>query len=450
MKKSKNIFSSLKLLIILLSAMFLLSACGESSDTKSPAEIAAEQRECWQAQTLSLLYNTMSVVTMTTYKNITNGAMSMMMVAFSIWFAMQMLKFVSSIAADGKAISGGFWTDVLKKFGLCFACGFLASSSEGLIYVLNMFLFPIFNAFLEFGSAIITEVGKTVNNLNASAFGESVTNNYPLTCSVENQNLGGASLEGFPQGANNMMQCMICALSEKMNLGFTISFTVMRAGYVVPKIVGFTLLCVFTFVKLGFVFYLVDTIFKFTMMLVFLPLFIMGWAFDVTKGWTKKAIPIMLHSAAFMLAMSIILAMTILAIVRVIQQNPALFGPDSDWAFREFSPPLLVLLMIAFLVKSSMGIAGKIAKIISGTSIESKFQEKLGMILRLVAQGIGSIISIGSLAPVFMKINTIKKIVDKAKKLKEATDKIKDKIDKLSGKSGDKEEEDGKEDKTDE
>ena len=93
-----------------------------------------------------------------------------------------------------------------------------------------------------------------------------------------------ATLQGFPEAPRTMMNCMICAVNERLSFGNFLAYQVMRAPGITPTLVGLLVLCCFTIIKLAFVFYLVDTVFRFTMMIVLLPLLIMGYAFPQTKG----------------------------------------------------------------------------------------------------------------------------------------------------------------------
>ena len=139
--------------MLAFSVVFTLSGCSEdgaNASNKSESELAEEHRSCWQDKVLTLLYDTMGVVAMTSYEKLTQGALSFMMVAFALWFSFRLMKFISS-PKDASGENAEMWNEVLKKLLLCFVCGLLASSTDGLLYTLNMIIFPIYNAFLEFG-----------------------------------------------------------------------------------------------------------------------------------------------------------------------------------------------------------------------------------------------------------------------------------------------------------
>ncbi|MFI3242591.1 MAG: hypothetical protein R3Y43_08510 [Alphaproteobacteria bacterium] len=429
-KKITSLYS-IKLLMLLFASTIFLSACDNSDPSdKSPEQLAEEQRDCWQANILGMLYDYMGSITMTAYENLTEGAMNVMMVIFSIWFAFQMMKQLGSIKEEEP--TGKFWTGILKKFFLCFACGYLASSSTGLIYVLNSIIFPVFNAFLELASYLLAEVAQLVQSNELSVFGEAYSGSQDI-CSTSSQlKYAPTTDSGFPEGSNAMMQCLVCNISSKLNLGFMLSYTIMKAGLFLPKVIGFTILCIFTFVKLGFVFYLVETVFKFTMMVVMLPIFLLGFPFEQTRKWMTEGIKIILSGAAYILAISVTISLSLIAIVQIIISNPEIFGADAD-TFVEFNPALMVLLMIGFLVKKTMGVAGEIATTFTGSKITSKFQEALAGVLKMALQGAATIISMSGLGPVFLKINKIEKIYKNIQKVKKRVDEAKKKLNELSG-----------------
>lgn len=459
MLKKVNIFRILAMLMISFSVMFTLSGCGkegaiEKLDGENAEEkLADAQRECWQNEILKLLYDTMGTVAMGTYKKITEGALSFMMVAFALWFALRMLKFVSSV----KDVSGEhaeMWNEVFKKFLICFACGLLASSTDGLLWVLNMVIFPIYNAFLDYGGKVLetTSKGDIHGNQVMEIFGEKIKAGQSVVCRAEG--MTSASLAGFPEAPRAMMECMICAVNERLTLGNALAYKVLQMPGFMATIVGLLILAVFTIIKLSFVFYLVDTIFRFTMMVVILPILIMAYAFDQTKAWTTKGLETILNSAAFMMIIAILIAMALLAVVQIIQDNPGTFNPqgaNAEDAFKEFNPAIMSLLLIAFLIKNTLSVGQKMVSAIIGGSAEAKFQKKLKAAVMMVGKAVAAWITAGASKGLeaVQKVQQVKKAIEKAKNsrvgkaattvankykgAKDKADKIKDKLNSLAG-----------------
>lgn len=459
MSKKVNILRIIAMLMIAITVMFTLSGCSEdaamTNEGKTNEQIAAENRDCWQSHVLVLLYDTMGHVSMGMYSKITEGALSLMMVAFSIWFALRLLKFVSSVK-DASGESAEMWNEVIKKFVLCFVCGYLATSVEGLLWLLNMIIFPIYNAFLEFGSKVleasssITENGKN----SVTVFGETISAGQSIVCTAKGT--ANASLSGFPDSPRNMMDCLICAVNERLTLGNLLAYNVLQMKGFMVTVVGLLILVSFTLIKLCFVFYLVDTIFRFTMMVVLLPILIMSYAFEYTRSWSKEGFVTILNSAAFMMVIAILIAMALLAVVQILQDNPATFNPQGAEqlaAFKEFNPAVMALMLVAFLIKNTLSVAQKMVKAIVGGNTEAKFQKKLKALVGYIGKGILAWLTGGASKGIeaVQKIQKVKEAVDKVKqshigkaaitahkKYKDAKDKyheIKNKIDSMAGKN---------------
>lgn len=455
MLKKVNIARILGILMIGFSVMFTLSGCSSEDANQSPKsdkELAQDHRECWQDKVLILLYDTMGTVAMGTYTKITKGSMSLMMVAFAIWFALRLLKFVTSVK-DASGENAEMWNEVLKKLLICFICGYLATSTEGLLWILNTVVFPIYNAFLEFGGKVLEKASQTVGDGRGStiqAFGESIPTEKGIVCNAEGAST--ATLDGFPTAPRNMMSCMICSVNERLSLGNALALEVMRSKSFMAIIVGLLIMVSFTIVKLGFVFYLVDTIFRFTMMVVLLPILIMAYAFEFTRAWTKKGLETILNSAAFMMVIAILIAMALLAIVQIIGDNPSTFNPPSGTAaFEDFNPAMMSLLMMAFLVKNTLSVAQQMVSKIIGAKTEAKFQKKLKALVQMVGKAVLAWLTAGASKGVeaVQQIQKVKEAIDKVKKskigsaavnmnkkYKKARDKVKKVQDKMNSLAG--------------
>ena len=408
MFKDVNIKQILKVLMLVLSVMFLLTACdiqGEtdkadansrtalpsSTDDAQAAEISKSQRTCWQTGMITVLYDNMGKVAMGMYAKITDGALPLMMIAFALWTIFRLLKFLGSFTEENPS---EIWNEIFKKLFVCFACGWLASSTEGMLWVLNGVIFPIYNAFLEFGSEILARASETSTVKITTGhvirfFAEDIQVAKPVVCKASA--MEQANLVAFPNAPKQMMECLICAVNERMSLGFALSFKVISAPGFMATITGLLILCCFTFVKLGFVFYLVDSIFRFTMMAVILPILVMSFAFKQTAGWVKNGFMTILNSAALMMFIAVMMAMALLAMEQIIMDNGDIFDTGvSKASFAEFSIPFMCIMMIAFLIVSSVNIAQQMSEKLVGGSAESKFQARAGKLAAVIAKGVAA------------------------------------------------------------
>lgn len=390
MKKMGEILKVLRMLMIVLSAVLMLSACApnDEEDGTSPLpkenfeqtqkEATDNQINCWQAGVMKTLYDVMGKTSMEMYSKTTAGAMPLMMIAFAIWFSLRIMKHVSSFTEEN---IGEVWKEVLGKFFLCFVCGYMASSPSMMLWVLNLFVFPIYNAFLEFGSTILEHSELKSRGGYSGILGTDVTFTQSLVCKPTGTT--EATLGGFPEAPRVMMTCMVCSLNERLSVGTTLAFHVLGQSGFFGWIIGIIVVCVFTFVKLGLVFYLVDTLFRMAVMTIILPILVMAYAFKKTRAWTKKGFLIIINSAAFAAAIAILLTTAMLAMEEIFVTNLNMFGDDEN-AFKELSVTFICILLVCFLIVSAVGVAGQVTDSLVGGKSNPSFQKKLKVVLEMI------------------------------------------------------------------
>ena len=399
MFKDVNIKQILRVMLVVLFAAFMLTACeqDDSIGGRSRAAMAAPvgedpiseetmknasnaHRECWQTGMIDLLYLNMGKIAMGMYAKITDGALPLMMIAFALWTIFRLLKFVGSFTEDSPA---EIWNEIVRKLFVCLICGLIASSTTQILWLLNTVVFPIYYAFLELGAAILNSAGDGSNfkagSTVLSFFQEKLTLNEPVMCSAPA--IGKASIESlsFPDGPRTMMNCMICTVNERLTLGFFLSFKVMDAPGFMSLITGLFILICFTIVKLGFIFYLVDSIFRFTMMAIILPILIMSYAFKQTSSWAKNGFLTIINSAALMMFMGIMMSMALLAMEKIITDNSDIFNDNAnEMSFSEFSIPFMCIMLVGFLISSSVNLAQQVTDSLVGGNSDSLFQKRVG------------------------------------------------------------------------
>ena len=393
MFKGVNIKQFLKVAMVICFAVFMLTGCGDDKDSQQngafaddSSTVADSHRECWQSGMIDLLYENMGKVAMGMYTRITDGALPLMMIAFALWTVFRLLKFVGSFTEDSPA---EIWNEIVRKLFVCLICGLIASSTTQLLWLLNTIVFPIYYAFLELGAAILTsangeeafKTGKTA----VEVLGESINNSRPLMCSAPA--VGKASIENlsFPDGPRTMMDCMICAVNERLTLGYKLSFESMKLPGFMPILIGLFLLICFTFVKLGFVFYLVDSIFRFTMMVTILPVLVMSYAFKQTESWAKTGFKTIINSAALMMFIAVMIAMALLAMEQILSDNSDVF--NNGMSFTELSVPFMCLILVGFLILSSIKLAQQVTNSLVGGNSDSAFARRAATLAATIAKG---------------------------------------------------------------
>ena len=377
MRRLTDILKSGKLLILLLAAFLILSGCTKNAFTDE-ANLSEAQNadppniDCWQADVLSQIYDIIGTTIMKMYNTLSAGSLSVIMIGFAVWLALRLLKFVSSVTEDSP---GEIWNEILKKAFICLLCGYLAYSSGTLLYVINFLLFPIYAAFIEFGSKILELATQDVTSV--TILGKKIDFlQQKISCGIVGNIT--ADLNGFPDSIENSMKCMVCSLVERLRLGREVALEAMLSGTILAFISGLLVFLIFYVVGFGFVFYLVDSLFRFGMMILLLPIFIMAYAFGPTRKWTGIGFSNIMNSAAFLMAFSMIVATVLMAMVNLINDNAAIFNPaNPEVHFKDFSITVLCLLLIGFLIFGSMAVSQQMTSAIIGGKVDAKFAQNL-------------------------------------------------------------------------
>ncbi len=420
MKNKSNISAFLKKLLSVVAVVLLLSACSEN-DPAVVGEVDVSDKACLSCEILELMYNAVSKNVMDLHAVFTGAAMPIMMVGFSIWLALRLLKFVSSVTETN---AGEVWNEIVRKAFLCLLCGMLASSSGALLMLLNMIIFPIYHAFMELGIDLLNNSIQASKEQpqNITVFGtQLLIEGVKFNCEIDGELK--ATEAGFPDSLRDAMSCMIRALSAYLSIGGEIATKVMGHKGFMGKVLGAVLFVFFWVVKLGFSFYLVDMIFQMGIIILLLPFYVLSYAFGPTQKWAKKGFSHILASSAFLMCFSVIVALVLMAMISLVKENPSIFHPDDTEAnMKDVSIGFMCLLLIGFLVYGSMGVSQQLTSALIGAKVSADFQKKLKAAVQgvggAILNGIGSLITWGmSLAPYSSSriIRTIGKANDKVK-----------------------------------
>ena len=412
MKKIRNIniWRILKILCIILCAVFLFAACsggngslpGSQDDSQmgdvSNGTLASENRQCIQEDVLNKFYTGLSGMALKVYSQLASeDLLSLMVLAFSLWMAFQVLRHVSATTPESL---GEFWTKILRKGAICFACGYLASSSENILYTINTFVFPIYITLLQFASSILEMMGNGNTSTALQIPGDMGINEeirYQITDS--GCSLSGAGVKmttgSFPQEPLQMMGCMACAVNSRLSVGYTIAVKVLFGTNLFGFFVGLFLVAAFTLTKWGFVLYLVDSIFRLTMMIIIMPFLILFYAFEQTRKWTNTGFKIILNSAALMLCLAVLVSMTIFAMENMLKNRElGNFGDIS--AYESFGTVPLSMMLMGFCILKAAGTAVSLSESITGGSGDTSFQKKMAALVGTIAAGVFALVTMGA------------------------------------------------------
>ena len=428
--KWKDILKIFKTMMIVLFMVLCLSACKSDKGDIGGAELEGEeseldeqQRMCWQANLLEMFYNAMSESSMKAYPKVTKSAMSFMMVAFAIWLSIRLLKHVSSLVEEAPA---EVWTEISRMAFMCILCGTLASSTSFLLFTLNKFILPVYYTFLEYGSRILelTASGEGTD-IKGQVIGETClfyTNS--LICAAPPLEPITAGAAQFPSGPSDLMQCLVCATSDRLQLGFVMAKELLATTNFTSVIVGLVVYAIFLFVKVSFVFYIVDSIFRMNIITIILPFLVLAVPFKFSRGWAKEGVLTIFNSAACMMCIAIIATMAMLAMQYLVNDNATNFG-DQDM-YREFGPVPLSILLISFLILKSLGLAVSLAGSLVGGGGDANFQKKIGKLAAWVGKKI-LIFMTGAAGKAFTGV------IEKNERLREIRNKVNEMNQKKNG-----------------
>lgn len=469
--KDINILNILKALCIALCTVVLLSACGDDDNARQAKDaneyqVAASQRfecpssgntksvtknnqpdeynkceqtpkkQCIQGSILKIFYSCLGDMAMKVYKQVTTeDLLSLMILAFSLWMAFQVLRHVSATSPES---IGEFWTKILRKGALCFACGYLASTPENIIYVINTFVFPIYLTLLEFAAAVMALMSDKIQNLqDVEVDGRIEPSSFSLTdggCSVPAGTSLQMSSSEFPQQPLEMMSCMACAVSDQLNAGYTVALRGLFGNGLFPFIVGIFVIAAFLIAKWGFVLYLVDGIFRLVMMIIIMPFLILFYAFEQTRKWTNVGFKIILNSSAVMLCLAILVSMTVFAVNDLLTSGDGKYGDLEQ--YQSFGTIPLALIMIGFVIIKATGMAVTLSESVTGGGGDTKFQQKIAALIATIAQYTFEALTSGSgkVATVALKYSArLRALRDKYQKMKQVMAKAKQAVNRAAG-----------------
>ena len=446
MNKGK-LYRVLKILCMVTCTVFLLAACANKDGMKvaggegyNSQGLSQEQKDCWQKSLIEVFYKNIGNLSLSVYKNLTaEDLMSLMILAFTIWMAFQILRHISSPTPDDM---GEFWTKILRKATLCVACGYLASSSSNIMYALNTFVMPIYMALLEFAAHVLDLLGSE-SAAKAAAIklaGSDVCEKYNYTINqAAGCKINGAvklSTTSFPQQPLDLMGCMACAVGSRLDVGYSIASRLLAQASLIPVIIAGFFFAAFTITKLGFVLYLVDSVFRLAMMVAIMPFLIMFYPFEQTRKWTSTGFKIILNSASIMLCLAVLVGMTIFAMQNILTDADMgiAFGNINEYKMLGSVP--LSMIFLGFVIVKASSLAVSLSDSVTGGGGDTKFQKKAEALVGTVEKAAWHAVTAGAgrVATAALEHSArLRALQEKAQKVKAKVDKVQHMASRLAG-----------------
>lgn len=405
-KWQRILLTCIKMLIVVIMIGFV-SACGggdESNDnsivvTDADGNVKDETGSrvvCMGCSVLKMIFDAANANYDRLQSAYIKGTPTLLMVAFAIWLALRLLKYVGSMSENNVS---EVWNEILRKAFVCLICYFIVASPTSLHNFVNMFIMPIYMAFLDLGVKILevtTNSSAGADGVSSSMvlFGETITvkARADLSCmatmGIEFSN------KGFPPSFYNTLECMLKYLSNNLDMGGKFAKEAMAIrGNVFSWIVGLFVFLCFKVVKMCFVFYLVDSLFQMCIIIFLLPLFVIAYAFGPTRKWVTTAFNYIIGSSAFLMCFSVIIAMVTRGMIELVNGSPGIFNPDAAAAKQNLSIGLLCFVLLGFLIASSMDVSSQLTNAFIGGKNSSNFQKKLKAVAQMAAKGAWNVIS---------------------------------------------------------
>ncbi len=404
--------------------IMLLTACKDGEDLSSSKNTNYdEQAVCWQAKIIDIVLGQIDNLFKAGSAKVADGGAVIIMLGFSIWMAFRLLKVLPSFKEENL---GEVWTEIGHKLFLCAFCAWAVSDGKMISWTLNTFVIPIYNAILELGSAILGNI-QSGRSIDLGIFGTVTFNTSYTECRV--QELDADSLQSSIQP---MASCLVCQVNDRLNAGIRLGIELIALLELDSIFVGITMLLIFTCAKFGFVFFLVDALFRLNFAALLFPLLIMCVPFNYTRKWSKQGFLMFLNSSGIMLFMGTLICIAIGALETTLDNFEAA-GAYKNENMSNPGPVMLSLLLISFLLINIPGLGVVMADKFIGGGRGMEFQKQVTKFAMNTAKRAGAaILSAVSGAVTSTITNTMEKY-EKSREVLDTVRQAKNKLNSLAG-----------------
>lgn len=404
--------------------VLFLTGC-EDGETGEGADANAEnQARCWQTNVIGATVKIIDSLFSGASQKVATGGAAVIMSAFAVWMGLKFLKVLPSFKGEN---TGEVMTEVGHKLFLCAFCAWIVSSTGEIIWAVDTFVLPVYNAFLELASKVIN-VNSTVA-YNLGEVGNITFSNSNTTCSAT---LG--SVSSIKGSILPMANCLVCSISTRLNVGIKIGVALLCNLSFSSIIVGITMLLIFTFAKFAFVLFVVDAMFRLNFAVVLIPLMIMGIPFSYTRKWSTWTFLMFINSSGVMMFLGLLVGLAVNSLEIIMSHvGPLISAGKLD----NGSPVLLSMLMISMLLLNIPGLGVALAdKFIEGGG-DIEFQKKISKFVidvgkKAAAAALGAITS-GATQPITEGLEKYEKTREIADSIKQKANAINNKLNEIAG-----------------
>lgn len=392
--------------------VLLLCACKNDDDTSSSKDTNyEEQSACWQAKIIDVVLSQINSLLSGAAGKVADGGAGVVMLGFSIWMCFKLLKVLPSFKEENL---GEVWTEIGQKLFLCAFCAVAVSNTGYIYWAIDTFAVPLYTTILGLGSSILTSI-QSGNSVDLGIFG-TVTFESPYTqCGVPK-----VDSHDFQGSVQPMASCLACQINSRLNSGIKLGIELIAMFEIGTILVGITLLLIFTAAKFGFIFFIIDGLFRLNFAALLFPLLIMGVPFNYTRKWSKFGLEMFLNSSGIMLFMGTLICIAIGAL----ETTLSLYAGNGSISVSNLAgqgPVLLSLLLISTLLINIPGMGVALADKFIGGGLGLEFQKQVSQFVMNTAKRAGAAILGGVTAGA---TSTITGTLEKYQLTREALDSV--------------------------
>lgn len=366
------------------------TGCKAGSPTSCAPYCKYEQKEeCTLCPLFAIVFNTVSTITATSIDTFSNSVALVVLVGFSIWLAIQILLFVSSMETRDLK-------DLVQSI-----------LSQGFLVVLVVFILK--TGVSEFFNGFINPIYETGQSLAGAVFDDCTSGTPSLNCSAEDASILQRNAEdireishGLPQSMGNSIINTMTMMENRARkfkaLGNSLMCQSWKEGFLfIPKfsylLSGLGIFVFSMLIIIGVPFLMLDAVLQLGVAGALLPIAVGCFAFKSTRQYSKKVWETFLNSMFAFLFISIIVLILLGVLQEVVADSSklltrisfdALFVSGSfqesdfeeilqsfNWTALGFLKLAFVFLLAWSVMNTAKEFAGEFASSISETSIGS-------------------------------------------------------------------------------
>lgn len=288
-------------MLLIVAFAFTLSGCEDNEDEedmgyfaiilgkKGNGSQAVEAKmfgeSCWVCPYFKLAMDTSKQLYTELLPKVAAGALPLLGVLYGLFLAVHILKYVGSMKEPDL---NEFWKGIGKA---TFWAAMGAAMLRNISWVID-FANGVFTGFVDFGVAVVATLPLPGGNISCP--------------------------QGDPQSS---FICLITAMQKKLNVGSDMAWVGIICGSPISMVIGVGCLIMSIIMGVYFPLLLMDGVFRYGIVMCFLPLAVVALCFSGTREWTKKVADAGISIGLQIVGLSIFVAMAAGILTKYIQED---------------------------------------------------------------------------------------------------------------------------------